>query len=491
MINQTVSGKGKIIINSIEMKLVLISPGTFTMGSVFNIHYYPDDPTQQVTLTWSFHMGVYEVTQEQYRRVMGTNPSSFEGDQKPVENVSWDDAVAFCRQLSELPAERAAGRVYRLPTEAEWEYACRAGTTTEYSFGDDETQLHHFGLYNRYEIEDGSTSAVGRRKPNPWGLYDMHGNVSEWCADYYVDTLKGPMTNPRGPASSPKSYHPSYGADRVVRGGSWRTLAQACRSAARYTSASTSRSAFEGFRVALSFSAPLSGAPVEPSKSSPTLLDIDLVKNSVGMDLKRISSGRFLMNENSDAHEVILPKPFYMGICQVTQSQYEAVVGHNPSAFKAPDNPVDMVSGHDAVNFCLLLSALSAERAANRVYRLPTEAEWEYVCRAGTTTAYSFGNDESQFGEYAWFVRNSDGAAHSVATKLPNPWGLYDMHGNVYEWCKDKESLIWAIRGGCFYSPAKDSTSVFRFVDQPWHCSRVVGFRVVLSLYGSEDEQGK
>ena len=189
-------------VNSVGMRFVPIPAGEFMMGDADN------GPTHKVTLTQPFSLGTYEVTQEQYEKVMGTNPSYFKGPQNPVEKVSWDDAVEFCRKLSELPAEKQAGYVYRLPTEAEWEYACRAGTTTEYSFGDSESEL---GAYAWYGQNSGRTThPVGQKKPNAWGLYDMHGNVHEHCQDWYGDHPSGSVTDPTGSAS---------GNTRVLRGG--------------------------------------------------------------------------------------------------------------------------------------------------------------------------------------------------------------------------------------------------------------------------------
>jgi formylglycine-generating enzyme required for sulfatase activity len=150
--------------------------------------------------------------------------------------VSWDDAVEFCRKLSELPGEKSTGYVYRLPTEAEWEYACRAGTTTEYSFGDSKSEL---GDYAWYDKNSGKTThPVGGKKPNAWGLYDMHGNVFEWCHDWYGDYPSGSVTDPTGAAS---------GSYRVARGGSWSLYSDHCRSANR--SRSTPDSRHLGFRV--------------------------------------------------------------------------------------------------------------------------------------------------------------------------------------------------------------------------------------------------
>ena len=201
--------------NTLGMSFKSLPGGTFTMGEGSKAH--------QVTLTNAFDLGVYAVTQEQYEAVMGTNPSDFEGPQNPVEDVSWDDAVEFCRKLSALPAEKSAGYVYRLPTEAEWEYACRAGTTSGYSFGDSESDLGDYGWY----MDNSGLTAhpVGGKKPNLWGLYDMHGNMSEWCQDWYGHYPSGSVIDPTGAAS---------GSHRVGRGGSWDYSSHICRSATRF-----------------------------------------------------------------------------------------------------------------------------------------------------------------------------------------------------------------------------------------------------------------
>ena len=221
--------------NSVGMKFKLIPAGKFTMGEGNNAH--------EVTLTEPFQMGVHEVTQAQYEQVMGVNPSKFKGANNPVEEVSWEDAVEFCRKLSELPAEKEAGNVYRLPTEAEWEYACRAGTTTMYSFGDVESDL---GDYAWYRDNSGDKAhPVGGKKPNAWGLYDMHGNVWEWCLDWYGDYPSGPVTDPMGAASGSYSFS-------VFRGGGWSLIAEYCRSASRSRREPSFRSNLLGFRVSLS-----------------------------------------------------------------------------------------------------------------------------------------------------------------------------------------------------------------------------------------------
>ena len=212
---------GVPVVNSIGMRFVPIPAGTFTAGT-FKMGDADYGPAHKVTLTQAFELGQHEVTQEQYEKVMGKNPSKFKGKQKPVEQVSWNDAVEFCRKLSELPEEKSGDYAYRLPTEAEWEYSCRAGTKTSYSFGWGGTVL---GDYAWYQKNSGNTThAVGGKKPNTWGLYDMHGNVWEWCQDWYDDYPSGSVTDPTGAAS---------GSYRVLRGGGWFGNSEYCRSAYR------------------------------------------------------------------------------------------------------------------------------------------------------------------------------------------------------------------------------------------------------------------
>jgi formylglycine-generating enzyme required for sulfatase activity len=229
---------GKVITNFIGMKLVWIPPGTFQMGS--DDGESDEKPMHTVKISKGYFMGVYEVTQEQYQKVLGSNPSAFKGSILPVETVTWDEAVEFCKKLSELEK----GKTYRLPTEAEWEYACRAGTTTKFSFGDDESQLGDYAWYDGNS--DSKTHPVGEKKPNAWGLYDMHGNVWEWCQDWYEKDWysKGPAENPLNESYRDKN-------SRVIRGGSWLISEGGCRVAVRDYYAPTARGTYIGFRVVL------------------------------------------------------------------------------------------------------------------------------------------------------------------------------------------------------------------------------------------------
>jgi formylglycine-generating enzyme required for sulfatase activity len=245
MLGGAVTGLAAEATNSIGMEFMLIPAGSFMMGSEKSFERANDDetPAHRVTISQPFYLGKYEVTQSQWVSVMGDNPSKFNGQNNPVENVSWDDVQEFIWKLNE---KEGTGK-YRLPTEAEWEYAARAGTTSTYSFGDDEG---FWGFYARryawYGANSGETThPVGQKKPNPWGLYDMHGNVWEWVQDWYGKEYYAgsPATDPRGP---------SLGSYRVIRGGGWNINAGYCRSAYRRNNTPDNRGNSLGFRLAFS-----------------------------------------------------------------------------------------------------------------------------------------------------------------------------------------------------------------------------------------------
>jgi formylglycine-generating enzyme required for sulfatase activity len=224
--------------NKATLKLVLIPAGKFTMGSPHGEEgrSKEEGPQREVTITQPFYMGVYEVTQEQYEAVLGQNPSHFKGAQNPVDTVSWQEAVEFCQKLS-----AKTGTTVRLPTEAQWEYACRAGSKTRFGFGDEDEKLGDYAWYA--SNSESKTHPAGQKKPNAWGLYDMHGNVWEWCSDCFADSYAGAKTeDPPGPDS---------GGRRVLRGGAWNNIPEGCRSAYRYGSPPDYRDQFCGFRVAV------------------------------------------------------------------------------------------------------------------------------------------------------------------------------------------------------------------------------------------------
>jgi formylglycine-generating enzyme required for sulfatase activity len=231
------------VTNSIGMKLKRIKAGGFPMGNPVREEQQRDYPEHLVRITQDFYLGATEVTQQQWEAVMGTRPWkdkpwSREGANFPATRVSWDDAVQFCRRLSELE-----GVTYRLPTEAEWEYACPAGTTTNYSCGDDFNALkdHAWFFANANDVGEKYAHQVGTKLPNRWGLYDMHGNVREWCQDRYGRYPNSAVVDPNGPLN---------GSYRVIRGGSWYDTAKFCLSSSRYYFHPSVNPFTIGFRVA-------------------------------------------------------------------------------------------------------------------------------------------------------------------------------------------------------------------------------------------------
>ncbi len=253
------------VVNAVGMRFVLVPAGRFLRGAPPDeADRSPDEePRHEVDISRPFYLGLYQVTQEEYERVVGMNPSHFspfgtasekvgglDTSRLPVEQVSWEDAVAFCRLLSDLPQERKRNRHYRLPTEAEWEYACRAGTTTAFAFGNtlSSAQANFDGQFPYGGAPPGPylerTTAVGSYRPNAWGLYDMHGNVWEWCADWHglYPHDGAPLKDPTGSRT---------GVRRVLRGGSWNYTAKGCRSAVRNGLSPANHYKIVGCRVVL------------------------------------------------------------------------------------------------------------------------------------------------------------------------------------------------------------------------------------------------
>lgn len=220
--------------DGVDMEMVWVPGGTFQMGSTDG----RDDerPIHQVTLK-GFWLGKFEVTQEQYTKVMGNNPSRYSGVFNPVDNVSWNNAVEFCQKL----ASRSAGRAYQLPSESEWEYACRTGCSGLYCFSDVSGDLNDYAWYCNNSRN--SSHQIGKKRPNSYGIYDMHGNVWEWCEDGYHTGYIG--------APSDGSVWESSKISHVLRGGSWYSNSDFCRSAIRCGNLQNKTDGNIGFRVAL------------------------------------------------------------------------------------------------------------------------------------------------------------------------------------------------------------------------------------------------
>jgi sulfatase modifying factor 1 len=234
-------------ISDLSLEMLWVTPGTFDMGSpTSEAGRYSSESQHQVTLTNGFWLGKHEVTQAQWEKVMGSNPSYFKGANRPVEMVTWNDVTSFCEKLTEQ--ERTAGRLpagmaYQLPTEAQWEYACRAGTNTVYAFGDSLTsaQANISDVWIASGVPS-ETTDVGKYPANAWGFRDMHGNVWEWCADRFAYYPTGAARDPVGPAG---------GSYRVRRGGSWGDSAFIARSPYRYRNEPANSICILGFRLSL------------------------------------------------------------------------------------------------------------------------------------------------------------------------------------------------------------------------------------------------
>ena len=220
----------------VRMEFVLIPAGSFLMGS--NSGDIGEKPVHQVTISKPFYMGKYEVTQEQWRALMGSNLSLFPGPKRPVEQVSWSDCQNFLANLK----PKVKGLKPSLPTEAQWEYACRAGSNSAYYYGDNPADLKRYAWFD--QNSKNTTHPVGEKLPNAWGLYDMYGNVYEWCADFFGLDYYGSSSaqNPTGPAT---------GEYRSLRGGSWSFYAVNCRSAIRFWNVPAFHFSNLGFRVVL------------------------------------------------------------------------------------------------------------------------------------------------------------------------------------------------------------------------------------------------
>ncbi|MFA4986948.1 MAG: formylglycine-generating enzyme family protein [Candidatus Brocadiia bacterium] len=487
---------------SAPFRVVAIPPGSFLMGSEKGD---PDEkPVHRVIISRGFFMSATEITQGQYRAVMNGNPSVFKGTDRPVESVGWEDAAEFCRKLTE--SERKKGSLpgnmeYRLPTEAEWEYCCRAGSETAFCMGDDEKALGEYSWFAGNSSKE--THPVGTKKPNAWGLYDMHGNVWELCMDWYVNF-------PTDPSEQTDPIGAPMGTSRASRGGCWGEEPYFCRSSIRWGYSPACENV--GFRVVvapgdIALEAREAEEERQKDEEKRKKEDRKVVLAGLRKGLVAIPPGTFLMgsekgyNEEKPAHRVTITRAFFMGATEVTLAQYMAVMGYGKGHYP-DDNLPATIRFDEILEFCSKLTNI--ERADGNMpdgmeYRLPTEAEWEYCCRAGTTTEWFFGDDEKLLGDYAWYIGNSDDKRHPVGGKKPNAWGLYDMYGNVSEWCLDWYSDgylpeaqtdplgspigdIHVLRGGSYHQMGRPfCRSSTRFRNDSWQFGPQYGFRIVLA----------
>ncbi|MCR5382157.1 MAG: SUMF1/EgtB/PvdO family nonheme iron enzyme [Lentisphaeria bacterium] len=626
-----------------ELWLRWIPAGTFMMGATSGeIGICSSETQHQVTITQDFYIGVFECTQRQWELVMGTRPSVFSNPDyyvtRPVENVSYNKIRGITSIDEGWPRyghvvpdqsfmerlQTRTGLIFDLPTDAQWEYACRAGTTTALNSGKnlrnkyDDDSVNEVGRYRVQSLPSTDctditgTAKVGNYLPNAWGLYDMHGNVSEWCLDWYSAVNADPVTDPVG------SY---TGSARIVRGGDWSLAAMYCRSAYRGDVDPANFNASYGFRIAflpnsqpqikcilnttsgkwclddgewndtkekitasvgehiinyknidmpgyvnlpaqtviletghiytrydnykqddsvyvvidLSAGPDADHYPVRCTNMPPDL-DDDACRTTE-LWLRRIKAGSFIMgspedelgrnSDNETQHKVILTQDYFIGVFECTQRQWELVMGTKPSYFNNIDyystRPVENINNtiirgskdysiyEHAVDPSSFMGKLQAKTGLK--FDLPTEAQWEYACRAGTTTALNSGknlklsSEDSNMAEVGRYEYNggyrspkncsTDKGTAKVGSYTPNPWGLYDMHGNVYEKCLDGSSndetktvvdpvgapnlysLVFEHRGGCFVNEARNCRSADRGNVNLGTDKHYYGFRIV------------
>ena len=502
----------------------------------------------EVRISQGFWMGVYEVTQEEWKAVMAVNPSDFKacGDRCPVENVSWEDVQDFIGKLNEEYSGK--GYRYRLPTGAEWEYAARAGSAGHTPEGDvqtwfrpEATQPYSVPVLDEQAWHGGNsevsyegaahcfgdaypymcgTHPVGMKRQNEWGLYDMLGNVAEFTGDWWGTYPSGAVTDPRGPVR---------GSTREVRGGDFVSAPLDTLSASRtYQFVNLPRSASVGFRLVRTMEEvadPQDDGPLMPAAGSTW-------KSPLGMEFAWVPAGRFLMGspegeegrrDDELRHGVRISEGFWMGVYEVTQGEWEAVMGANPSNKGCGARcPVENVSWEDVQDFIGKLH--ERESGKGYRYRLPSEAEWEYAARAESTGATPQGNlrilgenNAPVLDGQAWYGGNSGVSDRAIAyecsdwpekeyesdwcgvqpvgQKWANAWGLYDMLGNQMEWTGDwygeyesgavtdpqgpSTGFDRVVRGGSWQSKVRDVRSAARTVASPGERQYPVGFRLV------------
>jgi formylglycine-generating enzyme required for sulfatase activity len=484
--------------------MVLVKGGTFMMGT--NERVSDEEPVHRVTVN-NFYIGKFEVTQEEWEAVMGNNPSLYKGDNLAVETVTWNDAVEYCNKRSRKEGLNPCYTIknhditfdidadgYRLPTEAEWEYASRGGVKSRnyrYSGSNNPEEVAW------YEVNAGGTShPPGQLKPNELGIYDMSGNIWEWCWDWYdSDYYKtSPPDNPWGPGTGKK---------RIYRGGGAGGIFVWARCTGRYSFPPTLKHWFVGLRVARNHTG----------------------KNHPPDSMIFVKGGTFEMgsNEGIVGQKLVHPvtvSSFYMGKFEVTQEEWRAVMKNNPSNVRGAKKPIHSVDWYDVVEYCNQRSRkegltpcytgsgdqITCDFEADG-YRLPTEAEWEYAGKGGDRSRnYKYsGSNNAQ--EVAWYINNSGLKPQPVGQKKSNELGIYDMSGNVGEWCWDWYEFDYyknspgknpkgplsgmhrVIRSGSWAHPENNVSSTFRLVYTPHRRSSFIGIRVVRTVNVAEIPQ--
>ena len=550
-------------VGDVTFELVRIPAGRFLMGSSSGS---PDErPKHEVTIAEGLCLGRTEVTVRQFRAFVestgyrtdaeklgwahtcplpGMHPHQrgldwrrpgFEpSDDQPAVVLSDNDAAAFCRWLSEQ-----TGRTCRLPTEAEWEYAARAAARTIPPQAPKDVAWYE-------DNTSDSPHAIATKGANPWGLYDMQGNAWEWCLDVWQPDYRDAATDGSALMSDPAI--PAAAWRYVLRGGGWASPADDLRYGRRDRRIASFASPATGFRIAVSAN-PAHGVNTSPSTGKPrpclsgqSTLATDsqtgktvLATRGVQFEFVRVPAGEFLMGMEEGSiekpvHKVRIGYDFEMGRTEVTVAQFRAFVSatgymtdgekdgvsseergdqswqaeigidwSHPPFKQSEDEPVICVSWYDAMTFCHWLSVETGQEI-----RLPSESEWEYACRASTTGAYA-----GEVGAMGWYQYNASNRTHRVAQRQSNAWGLYDMHGNAWEWCLDffttsyegaptDGSPRWDLspatdvvsRGGSFRNPPGWLGSAIRMGSYPDTSNYNNGFRIVRVLRGTDKSKG-
>ncbi|MBT7853390.1 MAG: SUMF1/EgtB/PvdO family nonheme iron enzyme [Opitutae bacterium] len=557
----------KLVIQD-EIEMIYCPPGDYFMGSESaeegrNI----DEIKHKVNISQGFWLSKYEITQSQLKSIIEQSSnlvdiksisekdyintkqwidksSVYKGDKLPVDNIPWSVASYICLLINymESNGKRINGEystyTYRLPTEAQWEFACRAGTTNGTAFGDHISDAN--ANYGK-DSNTGKTQEIGSFLPNKWGFHDMHGNVAEWCLDSYKAY---PSPRDEDYPVYKDYYDPlelgNINAPHVSRGGSWRNSVYEIRSAYREEkSDNIQKDGVQGFRIAFSDPFIKPSIPAQPDKYPWLVLDLSrgfstdkykytfydnppsdfnvLLKKpgtnktfkSSKMLFKYIPSGEFMMGSDLEyekpIHKVNLTKGFYMGIYEVTLSQWMQIQNWSPiSKKKSSAEPVQFLKWEKVAGPNSFLTRLRAR--TDLPFDLPSEAQWELAARSsGSEEKWHFGDSIKELNDYAWHRDNSSGRLEEVGLKSPNTFGIYDLYGNAREWVRDwyviypeepqTDPVITS------QPSAKNSSRVLRgggFRDSPENCRSAarftpplsgdlkefddIGFRIVLNI---------
>ena len=465
-----------------------------------------------------FLMGKYEVTQGEWEFFMGTNPSKFKGKNNPVENVSWLDAVLFCNKKSisenltpcyQIKKNKVkcdfSANGFRLPTEVEWILASgeeenldKNNFPLDFEVDTKENSLTFSAWFK--DNSNNKTHPVGEKLPNKNSLHDVFGNVAEWCWDKYSQNYKQKELQFTGSTKGKK---------RILKGSSWNDLLKYQTNENVDYEEINFIAPFYGFRLA--------------KNSDNSHINSEEKKIKTGTMIY-VHGGSFKMgsnhqdNDEKPKHDVVV-KSFYISPFEITQEDWNIVMPENPSFYKNPQNPVENVTWNMAIEYCIKRSEMEGLEVcyttskniiecdfSKNGYRLPTEEEWEFSAKDGIfhtsqnieNTNLFAGNDFAF--KIGWYMMNSDEKPHSVGEKLPNKLGLYDMSGNVSEWCwnwyneysYDKSLSNQQIkqfkiqRGGSFYDFANNIRTTKRFKAEPQKASSNCGFRVAKSSINKE-----